>query len=82
MSKRVALLGLLAALTIGCMPSPAEAWWGGGWYGGWSRWRGGYGSWPYYPRYSYYPRYYGYYRRPYYGGYYGGYRPYTWGCCW
>jgi hypothetical protein len=45
MSKRAALLGLFAALTVGNLSSPVEAGWrGGGWFGsGWGggRWYGG-----------------------------------------
>jgi hypothetical protein len=86
MSKRVALLGLLAALTIGSMSTPAEAWWGGGWYGGvWGGWylrgggwRGGWYGWRPLHHGSLYPASYG----PYYSGYYA-YRPWgRWGCCW
>jgi hypothetical protein len=50
MLKRTALLGFLAAVMVGSLPVPVQAWWGGGCYRA-----------PCYPRYyrPYYPRYYG-----------------------
>ena len=83
MSKRVALLGLLAALTLGSMSNPVEARWrrgGGGDNGDWGGWRNGG---PSRALHSYYPRFFSYPRAPYYAGYYGA--PcgrYGWGNCW
>jgi hypothetical protein len=41
MSKRMALLGLLAILSVATLSAPAQARWGGGWHGGGWGWHGG-----------------------------------------
>jgi hypothetical protein len=60
MSKRIPLLALLAALTIGCISTPVEAgWWrGAGWDNGeWGGWRRGG---PLRALHSFYPRFFSY----------------------